>query len=132
MILAFGAMVAVAEQIGAELNFAVANMRFVKPLDAELIIRAANSYDLLVTLEEHVVAGGAGSAVNELLNRELLKRESLTHELPRRATVLNLGLPDRCIGHGAQQQQLAECELDAAGVKRNIAAKLAAMPGAQS
>ena len=69
----------------------------------------ADAHSLLVTLEEHVVAAGAGSAVNEVLRRH-----------NRSVEVLNLGLPDEHIGHGTQQEQLAGCGLDADGIKRRI------------
>lgn len=112
-ILAFGAMVATAEQVGRELNATVINMRFIKPLDQTLIMQMAEDCALLVTIEEHVVAGGAGSAVNELLRQCNCNVE-----------VLNLGLPDKHIGHGTQQQQLTECELDAPNILRRIQHKI--------
>ena len=122
-ILAFGTMVAAAEQVGAELvelaEFAelaefgfgvtVVNMRFVKPLDETLIVEMADAHSLLVTIEEHVVAGGAGSAVSEVLRRH-----------NRSVEVLTLGLPDAHIGHGTQREQLAECGLDADAIKGRI------------
>ena len=80
-------------------------MRFIKPLDEALIIELANSYDLLVTLEENVVQGGAGSAVNECL-------AATGHKV----RTLNLGLPDHFIEHASPQQQLAEAGLDLQGV----------------
>jgi len=115
-ILAFGSMVAPAEQIGRELDATVVNMRFVKPLDEALVVEMADACSLLVTVEEHVVAGGAGSAVNETLGRH-----------HRSVEVLNLGLPDKHLGHGSQQQQLAGCGLDADGIKRRILSKITAM-----
>ena len=110
VILAFGSMVAVAEQVAREVGASVVNMRFVKPLDETMITDMANTHSLVVTLEEHVVAGGAGSAVNEVL----MKHNS-------RVKILNLGLPDRHIGHGTQAEQLAECGLDADSIKDKIA-----------
>ncbi len=115
-ILAFGAMVATAEQVGGELDATVVNMRFVKPLDEALIVELADACSLLVTLEEHVIAGGAGSAVNEVLRG-----------CNRMVEVINLGLPDEHLGHGTQQEQLAGCGLDASGVKGRIVRKLAEM-----
>lgn len=112
-ILAFGTMVAAAEQVGAEFGAAVVNMRFVKPLDEALIVDMADAYSLLVTIEEHVVAGGAGSAVSEVLRRH-----------NRTVEVLTLGLPDAHIGHGTQQEQLAECGLDANAIKGRILRKI--------
>ena len=84
-------------------------MRFVKPIDGKLVCDLASTYSLLVTLEENVIAGGAGSAVNELLAAKQL----LT-------PILNLGLPDQYIDHGSQQQQLAACGLDAKGIFKSI------------
>ncbi|MEJ1355311.1 MAG: 1-deoxy-D-xylulose-5-phosphate synthase [Candidatus Sedimenticola sp. (ex Thyasira tokunagai)] len=104
-LLAFGSMLAVAEEAAESLDAGVANMRFIKPLDEALIIELANSYDLLVTLEENVVQGGAGSAVNECL-------AATGHKV----RTLNLGLPDHFIEHAAPQQQLAEAGLDLQGV----------------
>lgn len=115
-ILAFGSMVAPAAEIGAELNATVVNMRFIKPLDEQVLLEMADTHSLLVTAEEHVVAGGAGSAVNEFL---------AMHN--RHMHTLNLGLPDAHIGHGAQAEQLAECGLDAAGMGARIAAKMRAI-----
>ncbi len=108
-ILAFGSMVAAAVQVGEALGATVVNMRFVKPPDEDLIVEMADTHALLVTLEEHVIAAGAGSAVNEVLRRH-----------NRVVEVVNLGLPDEHIGHGTQQEQLAGCGLDADGIKRSI------------
>jgi len=84
-------------------------MRFVKPLDHELITQLASSHNLLVTLEENVVAGGAGSGVNELL-------ASKNIDCP----VLNLGLPDQYIDHGDHSQLISDCGLDAGGIVKSI------------
>jgi 1-deoxy-D-xylulose-5-phosphate synthase len=108
-LLAFGSMLAPALEAGAAFNATVVNMRFVKPLDEELVRKLARTHDLLVTVEENVVAGGAGSAVNECL---------MAAGLPTR--VVNLGLPDRFIEHGDHREQLAQCGLDAAGIRRTI------------
>ena len=115
-ILAFGAMLAAAEQIGEELGAAVVNMRFVKPLDEAVIMDMADAHSLLVTLEEHVVAGGAGSAVGEVLRRR-----------NRNVELITLGLPDAHIGHGSQQEQLAECGLDVGTIKGRILRKISQM-----
>ncbi|MEK7223435.1 MAG: 1-deoxy-D-xylulose-5-phosphate synthase [Pseudomonadota bacterium] len=108
-LLAFGSMLAPSLEAGAAFNATVVNMRFVKPLDEELVRELARTHDLLVTVEENVVAGGAGSAVNECL---------MAAGLPTR--VVNLGLPDRFIEHGDHREQLARCGLDAAGIRRTI------------
>jgi len=84
-------------------------MRFVKPLDDALVIQLALSHDLLVTVEENTIQGGAGSAVAELLAREMLS-----------VPLLQLGLPDRFVGQGEPALLLAECGLDAAGIRRSI------------
>ena len=108
-LLAFGSMLAPALEAGAAFNATVVNMRFVKPLDEELVRELARNHDLLVTVEENVVAGGAGSAVNECLMAAGLATR-----------VVNLGLPDRFIEHGDHREQLAQCGLDAAGIRRTI------------
>ncbi|MEO1767375.1 1-deoxy-D-xylulose-5-phosphate synthase [Thiobacter aerophilum] len=104
-LLAFGSMLAPALTAGEALDATVANMRFVKPLDDDLVRELAQCHDLLVTLEENVIQGGAGSAVLESLQKQgIVKR------------VLQLGLPDRFVEHGDPAQLLAECGLDVAGV----------------
>ncbi len=108
-ILAFGTMVAPSLSVGDELNATVINMRFVKPLDGALIEQLATEHELVVTVEENTVLGGAGSAVNEHLAAQGVS-----------ARVLNLGLPDRHIDHGNPAKMLSECGLDAAGIKRAI------------
>jgi len=112
-ILAFGAPLAAALAAAGELNATVANMRFVKPLDRELVFRLATSHDLLVTIEENVVAGGAGSAVAEVLAADGIA-----------VPVLSLGLPDAFVEHGEAQQLLADCGLDAAGIARAVRERL--------
>ena len=120
-ILAFGSVVKAALDAGAELNATVANMRFVKPLDRELLLRLATTHELLVTVEENVVAGGAGAAVMEALAAE-------GFAIP----VLQLGLPDYFVEHGDPQQLLADCGLDREGIARSIGARLSAGPRARS
>jgi 1-deoxy-D-xylulose-5-phosphate synthase len=108
-ILAWGSMVSPSEQAGDELNATVANLRFIKPLDEELILELANSHDILVTIEENALPGGAGSAVNTLLHRHKLLRQTL-----------NLGLPDQFIEQGTREQLLALCGLDKGGILQQI------------
>ncbi len=108
-LLAFGSMLATAQQAADSLNATVVNMRFVKPLDEAMITWLAEKHDLLVTLEENVVHGGAGSAVNECL-----ARNDIT------VAMLNLGLPDRYIEQASSAQQLQLCGLDVAGVVDSI------------
>jgi len=110
-LLAFGAMVPTASTVGDVLDATVVNMRFIKPLDEELILRLAGSHRALVTIEDNAVAGGAGSAVNECLAR-------LGIALP----VLNLGIPDRFIEHGSRDQCLAAAGLDHESIAQAIRA----------
>ncbi|MBD3619248.1 MAG: 1-deoxy-D-xylulose-5-phosphate synthase [Chromatiales bacterium] len=114
-ILAFGALLDQALAAGETLDATVANMRFVKPLDVALVQELAQTHDLLVTLEDNAVMGGAGSAVNETLAA-----------LGLTTPVLNLGLPDRFLDHGSRDELLAEAGLDAAGLCRAITAHPAA------
>ena len=108
-ILAFGSMLGPALQAAETLDATVANMRFVKPLDLELLKRLAAKCALLVTVEEHQVMGGAGSAVCEALAALGIERR-----------VLMLGLPDRFVDHGDPAKLLASVGLDAAGIERSI------------
>ena len=116
-ILAFGSMVAPAVLVGEEIDATVVNMRFVKPLDSELICELARTHALLVTVEENVIAGGAGSAC-----AEVLAAAGLT------VPMLHLGLPDRFIDHGDPARLLAAEGLDAAGIGAAIAARLLREP----
>ena len=108
-LLAFGALVPVAQQVGADLNLTVVNMRFVKPLDRDLILQLARTHQGFVTLEDNVVAGGAGSGVAELLSEAGIV-------LP----ILHLGLPDSFQHHASREQLLAEAGLDAAGISAAV------------
>ncbi|TWC62803.1 1-deoxy-D-xylulose-5-phosphate synthase [Herbaspirillum sp. SJZ099] len=108
-ILAFGTMVAPALGAGDKLNATVANMRFIKPLDVELVKQLAATHEALVTVEEGCIMGGAGAAVSEALAAAGISRP-----------VLHLGLPDRFIDHGDAGQLLAQCGLDASGIAQSI------------
>jgi 1-deoxy-D-xylulose-5-phosphate synthase len=108
-ILAFGSLLTPALAAGDRLDATVVNMRFVKPLDEAMIERLARTHDLIVTVEENAIAGGAGGAVNEHLARVGLG-----------VPIVNLGLPDQFIEHGDPKQLLAECGLDADGIHRSI------------
>ncbi|KUM37909.1 1-deoxy-D-xylulose-5-phosphate synthase [Pseudomonas sp. EpS/L25] len=112
--LVFGVQLAEALQVAERLDASVADMRFVKPLDEALIRQFAADHDLLVTVEENSVMGGAGSAVNEFLQANALV-------LP----VLNLGLPDSYIEHAKPAEMLAECGLDTAGIERAVRERMA-------
>ena len=112
-ILAFGSMVAPALVVGEGLNATVANMRFVKPLDEALVMQLAATHDVLVTVEENVIPGGAGAAVNELL----IARQCF---MP----ILNLGLPDVFVEQGSREECLALCGLDVNGIQTAVEAFL--------
>ncbi|HDZ39556.1 MAG TPA: 1-deoxy-D-xylulose-5-phosphate synthase, partial [Marinobacter sp.] len=104
-ILNFGTLLTPALEAAEKLGATVADMRFVKPLDEALIFELAQQHELLVTLEENAIAGGAGSAVTECLNRQEIL-------MP----VLQLGLPDTFIDHGKREELLKDCGLDAHGI----------------
>lgn len=113
-LLVFGSPLKNAIDAAATLDATVANMRFVKPLDESLIRDLALRHDLIVTVEENAIAGGAGSAVNEYLSRA-------DFGIP----TLNLGLPDRFQEHASREELLADAGLDAAGILAAIEARLA-------
>lgn len=115
-ILSFGTVLREAHAVARELDATLINMRFVKPLDEKLILQTAAEHALLVTVEEHVIAGGAGSAVSEFLRAQDCA-----------ADMLHLGIPDRHISHASQDEQRAACGLDARGIKQSILRKLAAV-----
>jgi 1-deoxy-D-xylulose-5-phosphate synthase len=108
-LLAFGAIVPAADKVGEELGLTVVNMRFIKPLDRALILELAKHHDGLVTLEDNVIAGGAGSGM-----AELLASEGVT--LP----ILHLGLPDTFQHHASREQLLAEAGLDVDGIRAAV------------
>ncbi|MGV8959373.1 MAG: 1-deoxy-D-xylulose-5-phosphate synthase [Stenotrophomonas sp.] len=111
-LLAFGSTVTAAEQVGRELGLTVVNMRFIKPLDRSLLLDLAKRHEGFVTIEDNVVAGGAGSGVAELLNAEAVL-------MP----ILQLGLPDAFQHHASREDLLAEAGIDAAGIRRAIVAR---------
>jgi 1-deoxy-D-xylulose-5-phosphate synthase len=113
-ILAWGSMVETCRAVAEELGASLVNMRFVKPLDEDLVERMAEQHELLVTVEENAVQGGAGSAVNELLNHRQVN-----------VSVLNIGIPDRYIEHGARDDCLAAAGLDREGILAQIRARAA-------
>ncbi|WJW76806.1 1-deoxy-D-xylulose-5-phosphate synthase [Thiohalobacter sp. IOR34] len=104
-LLAFGSLLAAALEAGERLDATVVNMRFVKPLDEAMIRELAAEHGLLVTLEENVVAGGAGAGVGECLAAAGLQ-----------PALLNLGLPDGFVEQGSREELLADCGLDVAGI----------------
>jgi 1-deoxy-D-xylulose-5-phosphate synthase len=113
-ILAFGSMLESALEAGKQLGATVANMRFVKPLDEELVMQLAREHTLIVTVEENTIQGGAGSAVAECLAKQ-----------GGAVSMLHLGLPDHFIEQGEHKQLLADAGLDAAGILRSIQARAA-------
>ncbi len=115
-LLAFGSMLTPALTAAEELDATVANMRFVKPLDAALVVELARTHDALVTIEENVVMGGAGSAVLEALAAEGVS-------IP----VLQLGLPDQFVDHGDPALLLKQCGLDAAGIGASVRQRFSAL-----
>jgi len=116
-LIAFGSLVAPALQAAEALDASVADMRFVKPLDLDLLRELAHGHRLLVTLEENVVAGGAGAGVAEALA-----------ELGVIMPILHLGLPDTFIEHGDPARMLADCGLDAAGIEHAVRQRITLLP----
>ncbi len=112
--LCFGTLIHPALNIAQRLNATVVNMRFVKPIDETMIITIAKQYDLIVTLEENVIQGGAGSAVLETLH---------LHQLT--CPVLQLGIPDYFVEHGTQQDMLKACGLDEKNIEQAVRQKIA-------
>ena len=120
-ILNFGTLLTPALEAAKSLGATVADMRFVKPLDEELILALAEKHDLLVTIEENAIAGGAGSAVTEFLNSRDVSQP-----------VLQIGLPDTFIDHGKHGELLSSCGLDAEGIRHTIETRLERMKYNQS
>ncbi|KQV60266.1 1-deoxy-D-xylulose-5-phosphate synthase [Pelomonas sp. Root1217] len=116
-ILAFGTLLYPALEAAERLDATVANMRFVKPLDAELVAELARSHDAIVTLEDGCIMGGAGSAVTEALNAAGLN-----------VPVLQLGLPDEFVEHGDPAKLMSLCGLDAAGIEASIVKRFGTKP----
>jgi len=113
-VLAFGVMLAPALEVAEKLDLTVVNMRFVKPLDEAMVLEMARSHELLVTFEENVVAGGAGSAVNECLAAH-----------GETVAIANCGLPDRLIQHGSREEMLTDAGLDAPAFEQFVRTRLA-------
>jgi 1-deoxy-D-xylulose-5-phosphate synthase len=112
--LVFGVQLAEALKVAEKIDATVVDMRFVKPLDEALVRDIAASHELLVTVEENAIMGGAGAAVSEFLARENILR-----------SVLHLGLPDTYVEHAKPAQMLAECGLDEAGIEASVRERLA-------
>jgi len=108
-ILAWGSMVTPSMEAGKQLGATIVNMRFVKPIDTELVLELAKSHEIFITVEENVLAGGAGSAVNDFLQAQQIL-------MP----VLNIGLPDSFVEQGTREELLALCGLDIQGILAQI------------
>lgn len=113
-ILAFGSMVNPAREVAEKLDASLVDMRFIKPLDHTMIIRMALEHNLLVTIEENVISGGAGSAVGELIRERELE-----------TSILTLGVPDQFIHQDKPANMLAACGLDSPGILNAIESRLA-------
>ncbi|MFT6924756.1 MAG: 1-deoxy-D-xylulose-5-phosphate synthase [Psychromonas sp.] len=108
-ILCFGTFLNEARSVAQKFNATLVDMRFVKPLDKQLLDELASTHKYFVTIEENSIAGGAGSAVNEYFMTQKIN-----------TSVLNLGIPDRFIEQGTQQEIYALLELDSAGIEKQI------------
>ncbi|ATP48348.1 1-deoxy-D-xylulose-5-phosphate synthase [Pseudomonas putida] len=113
-LLVFGVQLSEALQVAEQINATVVDMRFVKPLDEALVLELAGGHELLVTIEENAIMGGAGAAVGEFLASQALVKP-----------LLHLGLPDIYVEHAKPAQMLAECGLDAAGIEASVTARMA-------
>ena len=113
-LLVFGVQLTEALQVAEQIDATVVDMRFVKPLDEALVLEMAAGHELLVTIEENAIMGGAGAAVGEFLAREGVVKP-----------LLHLGLPDIYVEHAKPAQMLAECGLDAAGIEASVKARMA-------
>ena len=111
--LAFGSMVTPALEVAEKRDATVVNMRFVKPLDEAMILEMAKTHDVLVSVEENVLPGGAGNGINEVLNAHLIKTPLLT-----------IGLPDEFIDQGTREEVLSMAGLDANGIEKTLNAFL--------
>ena len=99
--------------VAEELNATLVDMRFIKPLDEELIASLAESHDLLVSVEDNAIKGGAGSGINEFMESKNLQ-----------TAILNLGLPDKFLDHGKVSEMRAEIGLDSKGILNAIRQRL--------
>jgi 1-deoxy-D-xylulose-5-phosphate synthase len=108
-LIAVGSMVAPAQKIAERLDATLVNLRFIKPMDEDLVLDIATRHSAIVTLEENVVAGGAGSAIGELLASQDIQ-----------LSLLHIGIPDRFIEHGSREDCLALAGLDTASLTATI------------
>jgi len=112
-LLVFGTLLATSLEVAEEIDASVYSMRFVKPLDRQTLDKAAEQYDLLVTIEDNAIAGGAGSAVAEYFNEQHIK-----------TNLLQIGFPDELINHGETSELLTDWQLDKAGILHSIQARV--------
>ncbi len=112
-LLVFGTLLDTAAEVAEELDASVFNMRFVKPLDTDTLDRVAEQYDLIITIEDNAIAGGAGSAVAEYLSSQ--------HQT---SNLLHIGFPDEYVNHGQPEELLADWQLDKAGMLQTIERRL--------
>jgi 1-deoxy-D-xylulose-5-phosphate synthase len=112
-LLVFGVQLSEALKVAEKLDATVVDMRFVKPLDEALVREVAARHELLVTIEENAIMGGAGGAVSEFLARENILK-----------SMLHLGLPDAYVEHAKPAQMLAECGLDEDGIEASVRERL--------
>lgn len=116
-LLVFGSLLTTAQKVAEKLDYTLVNMRFVKPLDTDTIDQLANNHELIVTIEENAIAGGAGSAVSEYL-------DSCPAEKRSGITLLHLGFPDEYVAQGEQQEMLSDWGLDEKGITKSILSRL--------
>jgi 1-deoxy-D-xylulose-5-phosphate synthase len=112
-LLVFGTLLATAMEVAEELDATVINMRFVKPLDVKAIEKAAKNHDLLVTIEDNAIAGGAGSSVAEHINQQGIS-----------VNVLHIGFPDELINHGQPEEMHSDWGLDKKGMLETIQSRI--------
>ena len=112
-LLVFGTLLSTAIEVAEEINATVYNMRFVKPIDTNAINAAAEEHQLLVTIEDNAIAGGAGSAVSEYLNQQ-----------NKMTNLLQIGFPDELISHGEPEQLFSQWNLDKTGILRTIKSRI--------
>ncbi len=112
-LLVFGTLLGTATEVAEELDASVINMRFVKPLDAKMIEKVAKSHDLLVTIEDNAIAGGAGSSVAEHINQQGIS-----------VNILHIGFPDELINHGQPEEMHADWKLDKNGMLETIQSRI--------
>lgn len=122
-LLVFGTLLATAMDVARELNASVYNMRFVKPLDRNTIDKVAENYDLIVTIEDNAIAGGAGSAVLEYINNRYGDSKQKAVNI-RPVNILQIGFPDEYISHGRPEELFADWNLDKPGILKCIQAKI--------